>query len=229
MALPPGVITRPWLVRNAYNEITGDAYTTQIQVTPDRSLVWAATGAPAIATTVVLPPDFTDSIAVPVTDQDGYRTPGGDPISVANGAQSHLYNVVVSYFDPVSGKQVGKPVTLNGFANPQGDGSTIDLSLAIPSSDPVTGVTITIPDEQTQLIAQAQAAAQQALQAAQQAANSAAIAGSFANMAAVDQNADGTWPDRPQAYAVFARSYPGLTTPPDWLAVLADTFTMRSA
>lgn len=42
------------------------------------------------------------------------------------------------------------------------------------------------------------------------------------------QNADGTWPNRPNAYCIFALSTGGSTTPPSWLVTGVDLFFLRS-
>lgn len=185
MSFPPGVQLREVTFGVPFALANGDDLVMEVTFTPTRSMVWAATGAPAIArgfkaTNSV---GLQGSISVPVTDQAGWLDGNGGALSVAAGAQTHLYVVDILYKDQ-SGTIIAKAPTRN-LPLPAGDLSPVDLDLLIPVST-TAGVALSIPDTWSTAIAAAQAAADAA-----QAAASAALA-AVADFIVTD-NGDGTW------------------------------------
>lgn len=164
---PTGIITREVTYGSAIKFIGATDLTMEVTITPTRSLVW--NGIPVINTVATVRNTTLGSegsITLPVTNQTGWRDDKGI-VSVANGAQSHYYKVSIRYLD-TNAVEVAKREPFN-FAVPAGDGP-LDLDQLVPVTS-TGGVTISIPDTWSQMLAAAQASAAQAAAAAEAAAD----------------------------------------------------------
>lgn len=147
MSFPAGVTLRTLNFGPAFDLAKGDGLTMSVSVRPSRSLVWLATGSPGIGLVAPFPADsgLEHSIAIPVTDEAGWGDGNGNVIDVSGNAQSHLYEITVSY---LRDSQVILKSPSKWIALPTGDGSPIDLDNMIPVSG-TGGVSISIPDSWT--------------------------------------------------------------------------------
>lgn len=146
MPFPAGIVTRPVTIGIPFGMADGEQYAMQVTFTPDRALIWAATGDPGVARskTVLTAPGVSDTVSLPVTDQAGYRNHSG-AVSVAGGAQAFLYKVTGEY---QNGKNRKVADAFDPFlmALQAGDLSPIDLDLQVPFTG-TTGPTVLIPSE----------------------------------------------------------------------------------
>lgn len=144
MAMPAGITTRTLTFGAAFDLINGTDMSMQVLVDPSRSMVWRATGSPAIAIQQTF--DAGDGLQhemdVPITDQVGWGDGNGNLIDVSGGKQSHLYRVTIKY---LRNNRVVLTSESKWIAVPLGDGSPIDLDDLIPASG-AGGATIFIPD-----------------------------------------------------------------------------------
>jgi hypothetical protein len=166
MPFPAGVTTRQLRFGNAFANPDGGALGMRVTFTPNRNLVWAATGDPGVMRSfkAVAGLGQTGTISPPVTDQAGWRVPGGGVLSVAGGLQAFLYDVSVEFLDEV-GNAIEK-LDVFEYALLTGDGSPIDLDLALPFTGD-DGHQVSIVDVWSAQIAAAQAAAAAAAASAQ--------------------------------------------------------------
>lgn len=138
MAFPAGITLRQIRCGVPFANPDGGGLGMRATFTPQRTLIWGPTGDPAIkrAFPIAAPVGGSGIASVPVTDQAGWRLPGGGSISVADGAQAFLYTVLVEYLDE-KGHVIDRLDPFD-FAVPTGDLTPIDLDLSLPSagSDP---------------------------------------------------------------------------------------------
>lgn len=163
MTYPTGLILRTVKAGAAFGGGTGDAYGVDVTLTPDKYMVWAATGQPAVIDDgKIVASDGAEGAANFVcTDQGGWEDGHGGVYEPDADGHYFLYNVV--YQITKNGKKFGKPVISNTlYALPQGDGSPVDIDLLIASTTDDGGTTVLIPDTWAAQIAEAVAAAEAA-------------------------------------------------------------------
>jgi len=173
MALPTGIVTRAVQFQIPFDEITGASLSQRVTFTPNRSLIWSATGQPAIALpfAAVSSGGEITSFNVPVTDQLGWEDGDGNAIIPNAENQTHGYDVMVEY---MRGTRVISTAAIKTVVVPTGD-MPLDLNEMV-GVDSATGVTIYIPDRWSEQLAAALAAAAAAQQSAEDAGEVAAIA-----------------------------------------------------
>lgn len=180
MSWPTGVTLRTCSLGPAFGIVTGADYGCSVSITCSRpEMTWGASGSDGFGDkqTLSFDPGQEVTFQLPVTDQDGWYL-NGQPISVADGKQSHVYTLI---YQPWTLNSLGRPtpvgtsVPLTNLAVATGDGTLdLDLSVSVPGAQ---GGTVTIPDFLAQLVAPATADATAAAtdaQAAQTAAEAAA-------------------------------------------------------
>jgi len=142
---PVGIVTREVTIGIPFGLADGEQYAMQVTFTPDRALVWAATGDPGIPRpkTITTSPGVGESVALPVTDQAGYRDRAG-AISVANGAQAFLYRIEGEFQDGAN-RRIGAAFEPYLMALPAEDLSPVDLDLQVPFTGE-NGQVVEIPD-----------------------------------------------------------------------------------
>ena len=172
MVFPAGIRTRLVTFGTPFGLADGSDLVMVVKFTPSRSMVWGALGFPGIAREyrVETNPGMQGSVPLPVTDQTGWLDGLGNALSVAGGAQTHVYAVYVRY-QTTDGTFIAEAATKN-ISLPTGDLSDVDLDTLIPVST-VGGVTISIPDTWSAQIAAAQTAAAAAAASAADAATNA--------------------------------------------------------
>lgn len=136
MAWPVGVTLRSVTVSPAVVFETGTALpVASIKVSASHDLVWASTGVPLRA----MLSSVTSPFNLPVTDQSGWLL-NGEPVSVADGAQTHTYTLRIAYTG--AAKQF---YTVGPFALPEGDGTPVDADMLAPLCSSDGGGTVLIP------------------------------------------------------------------------------------
>lgn len=143
MAYPTGVVTRPVSFGPAVILEDGTALDMKVTIKSSTSMVWLATGSPLVnqGRTDITADQVEKTIALPVTDQDGYGDGLGNTIDVSDGKQTNYYTASIEY------QQAGKrimTVPVPAFVLPVGDGSTVDLDKLVPV-DTTSGITVLSP------------------------------------------------------------------------------------
>lgn len=159
MAFPSDVILREVTFGPAFDLTSGEGLAMRVTFTPTRSMVRGApTGAPGIARAyqVLAEEGMQGALSIPVTDQTGWFDGNGNALSVADGAQTHAYRVLIESLK--DGRPIGGAIPAKTIVLPQGDLSPVDLDGLIPVTS-AAGVSVAIPDEWFSLVASAEEAA----------------------------------------------------------------------
>lgn len=170
MSYPVGVITRVVNFGPAFGIEDAADIEMRVVLKASRNMVWVATGAPAISTSIAAQSDEDgeNSVALPVTDQEGWGDGRGNLLDVSGGKHTHSYTASVTYWR--NNKQLSQ-VTVGPFVLPQGD-DPVDIDNLLPVGG--TGGSISIPDFWSDQVAAAAAAADAAEVSAAAAAQSVA-------------------------------------------------------
>lgn len=136
MALPSGIQTVEIRFGPAFSLATGRPLSMRVTVTPARSAVWAATGAPLIGMleSATAPAGDEGSITVPNPDQTGFTDGQGSTV------RGWTYDITVEYLDDgtLASRAVSKTI---GFA---ASNVTVDLDSMIPTTSSV-GTVVYVP------------------------------------------------------------------------------------
>ncbi|MEV5042690.1 hypothetical protein [Microbacterium sp. LMI1x-1-1.1] len=159
MVFPDYVTTRAVTAGGAFTLESADLLKVRLTVTASKSLVRDENGVrferrPLTATSEL---GSEVSIALPVTDQAGWRDAGtGQLIDVsAPDSFTHKYTALLELIDDQGRVLAGGQVRLGPFVVPTGDLSPIDLDKTIPTST-VAGEQVAVPDLWGQLVAAAE-------------------------------------------------------------------------
>lgn len=151
---PEGIATRQLKVGPAFDLVTGAPLGIRVMVSPTRPLIWGDSQDPVVPALkdYRFKPNEPGLIELPVTDQGGWRTTAGNPISLEPGDHAFGYKISTFY---LRGNSVVKTLPQRTITLPAGDLSVVDIDEVVTYADENSGLVISTPDSWTQTLEEA--------------------------------------------------------------------------
>ena len=138
MPYPAGILTRQISFGSPRGLEAGVDMTMNVYIIASRSMLWTATGDPFVNIGLTIE-GFSETLALPVTDQSGWGDGLGNDYSVYEGAQTHTYSIAIVY--KINGSEKFRR-TIPAFALPSTSDAVVDIDNLIQLGPPTEGVQV---------------------------------------------------------------------------------------